>query len=56
MTVAAEDVRPIVEYKVAKSDNLGAIAKSQQVELDDLAYANGITEEGTALGVGQTSS
>jgi len=54
VTIAAEDVRPVVQYTVAKNDNLGAIAKSQQVELDDLAFANGITEEGTSLGVGQT--
>jgi len=54
VTIAAEDVRPVVQYTVAKNDSLGAIAKSQQVELDDLAFANGITEEGTSLGVGQT--
>ena len=54
VTIAAEDVRPVVQYTVAKNDNLGSIAKSQQVELDDLAFANGITEEGTSLGVGQT--
>jgi murein DD-endopeptidase MepM/ murein hydrolase activator NlpD len=54
VTVAAEDVRPVVEYKVAKSDTVATIAKSQDVALEDLAYANGITEEGAALGVGQT--
>jgi len=54
VTVAAEDVRPVVEYKVAKSDTIATIAKAQDVALEDLAYANGITEEGSALGVGQT--
>jgi murein DD-endopeptidase MepM/ murein hydrolase activator NlpD len=54
VTVAAEDVRPVVEYTVVKNDNLGAIAKQAQVELDDLAYANGISEEGTTLSIGQT--
>ena len=54
VTLAAADVRPVVEYKVAKSDNLGAIAKEFQVELDDLAYANGISEEGTTLHIDQT--
>ena len=54
VTVAAEDVRPVVQYKVAKSDTVATIAKAQDVALEDLAYANGITEEGSALGVGQT--
>ena len=53
VTVAAEDVRPVIEYKVVKNDNLGAIAKQYQIELDDLAYANGISEEGTTLSIGQ---
>jgi murein DD-endopeptidase MepM/ murein hydrolase activator NlpD len=54
VTVASEDVRPVVEYKVAKNDNLGAIAKQHQVELDDLAYANGISEESNTLHIDQT--
>jgi murein DD-endopeptidase MepM/ murein hydrolase activator NlpD len=53
VTVAAEDVRPVIEYKVVKNDNLGAIAKQYQIELDDLAYANSIAEEGTTLSIGQ---
>src|SRR4029078_13620756 len=31
VTIAGEDVRPVVQYTVAKNDNLGSIAKSQQV-------------------------
>ncbi len=53
VTVASEDVKPVVEYKVASGDNLGAIAKQHQVALDDLAYANGIEDEDTTLSVGQ---
>jgi murein DD-endopeptidase MepM/ murein hydrolase activator NlpD len=54
VTVAAEDVRPVVEYKVEDGDNLGAVAKQYQIEIDDLAYANGIDDEGTTLSVGQS--
>ncbi len=51
-TVAAEDVRPVIEYKVASGDNLGGIAKQFQIEIDDLAYANGIEDEDTLLHLG----
>jgi murein DD-endopeptidase MepM/ murein hydrolase activator NlpD len=54
VTVAAEDVRPVVEYKVVKNDNLGAIAKKYEVALDDLAYANGINQESNSLRPDQT--
>jgi murein DD-endopeptidase MepM/ murein hydrolase activator NlpD len=54
VTVASEDVRPVVEYKVKKSDNLGSISKEYGVEVDDLAYANGINQESNSLRVDQT--
>jgi murein DD-endopeptidase MepM/ murein hydrolase activator NlpD len=54
VTVAAEDVRPVVEYKVAKSDSLASVAKAQNVAVEDLAFANGINEEGAPLSDGQT--
>ncbi|HEU5288518.1 MAG TPA: peptidoglycan DD-metalloendopeptidase family protein [Candidatus Limnocylindria bacterium] len=54
VTVAAEDVRPVVQYQIADGDNLGSIAKQYQVELDDLAYANGIDDEGARLHIGNT--
>jgi murein DD-endopeptidase MepM/ murein hydrolase activator NlpD len=54
VTVAAEDVRPVVNYSVNDGDNLGSIAKQYQVAIDDLAYANGIEDEDTTLHLGQT--
>ncbi len=54
VTVAAEDVRPVVSYAVKEGDNLGAIAEQFQVKLDDLAFANEIEDEATTLGIGQT--
>ncbi|MEK7862292.1 MAG: M23 family metallopeptidase [Chloroflexota bacterium] len=54
LTVAAEDVRPVVNYVVNEGDNLGAIAEQFQVKLDDLAYANEIDDEATRLSIGQT--
>ncbi len=54
VTVAAEDVRPVIEYKVADGDNLGAIAQKYQVDLDDLAYANGIDDEIRTLHIGES--
>ncbi len=54
VTVAAKDVRPVVQYKIADGDTLGAVAKEFQVEIDDLAYANGIEDEGSVLHPGNT--
>ncbi len=54
VTVAAEDVRPVIQYKITDGDNLGGIAKQFQVEIDDLAYANGIEDEGTLLHPGNS--
>ena len=54
VTVAAEDVRPVIEYKIADGDNLGAIAQKYQVDLDDLAFANGIEDESRTLHIGET--
>lgn len=54
VTVAAQDVRPVIEYKVADGDNLGAIAQRYQVDLDDLAFANGIDDEIRTLHIGET--
>ena len=54
VTVASADLRPVVEYKVVRSDTIATVAKAQDVALEDLAFSNGITEEGAVLGVGQT--
>jgi LysM repeat protein len=54
VTVAAEDVRPIINYQVEDGDNLGAIAQKFQVDLDDLAFANGIEDEVRTLHIGDT--
>jgi murein DD-endopeptidase MepM/ murein hydrolase activator NlpD len=54
VTVAAQDVRPVIEYKVEDGDNLGAIAQKYQVDLDDLAFANGIDDEIRTLHVGES--
>jgi murein DD-endopeptidase MepM/ murein hydrolase activator NlpD len=49
VTVAAEDVRPVISYTIEGGDNLGAIAKHYGVQLDDLAFANGIDDEAAML-------
>jgi len=54
VTVASEDVRPVVRYAVKNGDTLSQIADRFQIPTDDLAYANGIEDEGTTLHVGQT--
>jgi len=54
VTVAAEDVRPVINYKIENGDNLGAIAKQFQIDIDDLAFANGIDDESETLHVGQS--
>ena len=51
-TVAAQDVKEVVHYSVKDGDNLSTIAKNFQVELDDLAFANGIEDEVTTLHIG----
>ncbi len=53
VTVAAEDVRPVIEYAVQDGDNLGAIAQQYQVDLDDLAFANGIDDESRTLHISE---
>ena len=54
VTIAAEDVRPVINYKIENGDNLGAIAKQFQIDVDDLAFANEIDDESQTLHVGQT--
>jgi murein DD-endopeptidase MepM/ murein hydrolase activator NlpD len=54
VTVAAEDVRPVINYAVEGGDNLGAIAQHFQIDIDDLAFANGIDDESETLRVGQS--
>jgi murein DD-endopeptidase MepM/ murein hydrolase activator NlpD len=54
VTVAAEDVKEVVQYTVAKGDTLAEIADKYAVRADDLAFANNIEVEGTNLNVGQT--
>jgi murein DD-endopeptidase MepM/ murein hydrolase activator NlpD len=53
VTVAAEDVKEVVQYTVAKGDTLAEIADKYAVKADDLAFANNIEVEGTNLKVGQ---
>ena len=54
VTIAAEDVRPVINYKIEDGDNLSAIAKQYQVDIDDLAFANGIDDESRTLHIGET--
>jgi len=54
VTVAAEDVHPVVQYAVKNGDTLSDIAAEFQIPADDLAYANGIEDESTTLHIGQT--
>ena len=54
ITVAAQDVRPVEHYVVKNGDTLSGVADQFQVALDDLAFANGIEDEGTLLHVGNT--
>ena len=54
LTVAAEDVRPVINYKIENGDNLSGIAKQFQIDVDDLAFANDIDDESETLHVGQT--
>jgi len=49
VTVASDDVRPVVQYTITGGDNLGSIAKQFAVDLDDLAFANGIDDESIML-------
>ena len=53
VTVAAEDVRPVEHYAIAKGDTLSAVAEKFAVKADDLAYSNGIQDEGSTLRIGQ---
>lgn len=54
VTIASEDVRPVVEYAVKKGDTLSDIANAYQVDTDDLAFANGIEDESATLSIGST--
>ena len=54
VTVAAEDVRPVINYAIENGDNLAAIAKHFQIDIDDLAFANNIDDESETLRTGQT--
>ena len=53
VTIASEDVRPVIEYSVKKNDTLSEIAAAYAVETDDLAFANGIDDESTTLSIDQ---
>ncbi len=52
VTVAAADPQPIQRRVVERGDTLSGIAESFKVTLDDLAFANGIGDEGTPLRIG----
>ena len=54
VTIASEDVRPVIEYAVKKNDTLSDIAVDYSVDTDDLAFANGIEDESATLQIGQT--
>ena len=53
VTVTAPDVQPIAEYAIKKGDTISAIAASYAIPADDLAFANGIDDEGEILSVGR---
>ena len=53
VTIAAADVRPVEHYAIVKGDTLSEISDRFAVKADDLAYANGIQDEGTTLHIGQ---
>jgi len=54
VTVTAPDVQPIAQYTIKKGDTISEIANSLAVPADDLAFANGIDDEGEILSVGRT--
>ncbi len=53
VTIAAAEGQPVRHHTVEGGDTLEGIAKYYGVELDDLAYANGIKDESTLLHVGE---
>lgn len=52
-TVTTSEAPEIAHYAVKKGDTLSDIAKAHSIAADDLAYANGIEDEGQILSVGQ---
>lgn len=54
VTAKAEDVRPVEHHVVQNGDTLSGIADAYKVSLDDLAFANGIDDEGEILHVGSS--
>jgi murein DD-endopeptidase MepM/ murein hydrolase activator NlpD len=52
VTVAASDLAPIQVYAIQKGDTLSAIAQAHSIAADDLAFANGIEDEGAILTIG----
>jgi len=44
VTVQAEDVQPIIQYKLSKADTLASIANSFGISPEAVAFANGITD------------
>jgi murein DD-endopeptidase MepM/ murein hydrolase activator NlpD len=52
VTIAASDVPEVQRYAIQKGDTLSAIAQHYAIAADDLAYANGIDDEGDILSVG----
>ncbi len=53
ITVATNDVRPVIEYDVKASDTLSDIAEGAGVPIKALAFANNITAADEILHVGQ---
>jgi murein DD-endopeptidase MepM/ murein hydrolase activator NlpD len=49
-TVAAQDVRPVLTYEVKKGDTLSDVASQYSIPADDLAYANGFSDDNIAPG------
>jgi murein DD-endopeptidase MepM/ murein hydrolase activator NlpD len=51
-TVAAQDTPAVQRYAVQKGDTLTTVAEHFSIAANDLAYANGIEDEGAVLSVG----
>jgi murein DD-endopeptidase MepM/ murein hydrolase activator NlpD len=54
VTAASEAAKTVDQYPVATGDTIASVAEKLSVNADDLAYANGIQEEGATLTVGAT--
>jgi len=53
-TVTTEDSHPVVQYTIKSGDTISGISAQFAIPADDLAYANGIDDEGEILSIGHT--